>query len=431
MHILLWALLYRLALLLVAIGALFLLALYVRGAFGPKVAYRFRDAPEADDPRFALVLACLSRSQLTRGRSEGFYVGADEIYAARLRAVADARESVRFETFFFTPGRRADAFADVLCARARAGVTVQLIIDRSGARPVPRDYWTRLRNAGIEVRFYNPFAWRNPFAYLERTHRKLLVVDGRVALLGGAGISDHWDGKPSIGDRAPWLDVEIELGGPIVSVLEAVFMEQWAAAGGVADLRICRDAEDSPHGHTMLVTPGDSPSDHASPMRALFSALIAAARQRVWIASPYFLPDRAWRHVLVATRQRGVDVRVLNNGPCVDMPLVYMASRELYTELLAGGIKLYEYQPAMMHAKLLLVDDCWASVGSANFDPRSFFHNEELNVSTCEPGVCRAVEEVFLGAFERARVVTHRDWRRRPASERVYGRLALIFRSYL
>jgi len=416
---------------LAAFAAIFLVfTLYLGGTFRRRIIYRLKHAPKLSETRFPFVITSLSDSLTTSGHLTGFWVEADEIFAARLNAIHQAKHSIHFETFFMTPGRRADAFAEAIAQKAQAGVEVLFIADHYGAHGFPSSYWRRLRRSGVEVRFFHPFSWRSPLDYLERTHRKLLLIDSEQALIGGAGISDHWDGRKEAGEKAPWLDFEIALRGPIVSVLEGTFMQHWTYVGGVADVgdRVIRAT--TPEPSSIYVIPGD-PSYRNSSVTALFHISFQAAQERIWLASPYLLPNDELQQDLIDADRRGVDVRILTMGHYNDKPYVYYASRERYLPLLEAGIKLYEYQPSMLHAKLMVVDGSWVSVGSANLDPRSLFRNDELNLSMQDADLCDRMEAFFLRALDASHLITVSQWKQRPYWQRLIGRTGLLFQRQL
>lgn len=411
--------------------AVMLLILYFRGAFRDRIDYKAKNVPRPEERHFAVALASLSNSLGTTGRVTGFWVEADEIQSVRLEAIRIAQRTIHFETFFMTPGRRANDFAAAIAERAAAGVEVQLLVDSYGTKTLSKKYWRRLRATGVEVRFFKPFSWKAPLDYTGRTHRKLLLVDGKVALIGGAGISDFWDGMKKFGDTAPWFDFEFRLEGAVVSNLEGMFMQHWASTGGTANLGVDIFNPETPPDPLILVTPGEDPSYSSSSIKALFTTSIFATRERVWVSSPYFLPDHQLRQALIITKKQGADVRILTCGPRNDKKLVYYAAVELYHDLLAAGIQIYEYQPSMLHAKILLIDDQWVSTGSANFDPRSFFHNDELNISTAQPQMVQHIEQLFRIGFDRSKLVSMTDWRTRSLWKRIVGRFVLFFQSQL
>ena len=407
--------------------ALALFVLWLRGTFRGRYFYHFKNTPAADDPRFLRVLPGVSDSIDANGRITGFYGTVSEIYRARLDAISLATESVYMETYYMTSGRRADELADALIARAQAGVTVRFIVDAQGAALVRAPYWERLRAGGVDVRFYNRFEWFAPAEYLSRTHRKLLVVDGKIAMVGGTGVSDEWDGTWQ--DEAPWADVEVRIEGMVVDRLCGTFLRQWACVGGSIDFA-CAAGDPREGDQPVLVTTGNY-SSGVSPLGVLYQTCMAAARERLWVASPYFLPDTTTRRALVHAAQRGVDVRVLTMGPRNDRIFVYHASQELYGELLQGGVRIFEYQPSLMHAKALIVDQAWATLGSANFDPMSFFSNAELNVSAGDRLLLDPLHRWLVARMAESREVTRATWRQRPWWSWAHGKFWLRFRRVL
>lgn len=404
--------------------------LYVRGFFLPKVDYNITNVPSLADPRFPLLVVGLSNAVTTNGQLTGFWVGSDAIYAARLQAIRDAKRAIRFETYYMTPGRRADEFAAGLIERSQAGVKVQLLLDDYGTDSIPEDYWQRLRQAGVEINFFREFDWRVPLEYNSRTHRKLLLIDSQQAMIGGAGVSDKWDGNPDIGDTAPWLEFEVSYSGEIASILEGKFMQNWAYVGGTVDLGKDLIEVQPESGTTLYITDSTSKLNESS-MRMLFQISFLAARKRIWISSPYFVPDTNIRSALIKAKKNGVDVRVLTMSKKNDKPLVHFASRELYDELLSAGVEICEYQPSMSHAKLALIDDQWVSTGSANFDPRSSSHNDELNVSSNKPQLIEKIDRFFVDALANSQCLTRSQWQNRPITERIRGRFGLLFKSLM
>ena len=413
--------------LLVAVSLVLWLILYLRGTFEPHVQYHFDRYFALSDPNFLPILMGFSQSLLTQAHITGFWWQPDQIYQARLAAIKKAQHLIQFETFFMTPGCRADEFAEALIERSRHGVQVQLLIDHAGSHTMPSSYWKRLQAVGIEVRFFHPPRWKIPLKYLSRTHRKLLIVDGTIALTGGMGVSDHWDGNPKIGDKAPWLDCEIQLENEIVSILTGVFLGHWVYAEGMGRVNPLPPQQASTHARAMLVTASDADSK-VSPIDALIWLSLQAAQQHIWIVSPYFILDRNTRHALIKAKKRGVDVQVITTGPHNDKLPIYYAAREHYRELLAAGIMIHEYQPSMMHAKLMLVDQQWINFGSANFDPRSFFHNEELNFACFDSNFAATLKQFFREAFDNSDRIELSRWRHRLWWQKWLGKLTLFLR---
>lgn len=414
---------------LAILASLFLLFLivYLRGAYHKRVRYKMKNVPGVQEDHFPQAMMTISTSILTQGQPLDFWYSPDSIYKARLEAIKQAKKRIHFETFFMTPGKRPEEFAEVLIAQSRAGVEIKLVVDSFGALKMPMSYWHRLRAEGIKYRFFHNLNWRDPLTYNIRTHRKMLLIDGDVALVGGMGISDYWDGKGGTEGTAPWCDVEVSFQGEIVQILESIFMQHWIDEEGAVDLDQELFSSKSSTETVVLATPTSPPGESSSISR-LFFANILAAKKRIWIASPYFLCDINCRPALIEASQRGIDVRVLTVGPYYDHKYIYLAARELFGEFLKAGIKIYEYQPNMMHAKVLLIDDSWISTGSTNFDPRSFFHNSELNLSWSDAKFAQRVEDFFLNAFEQSNDLTMKEWKSRSSWEKIQGQLALVGR---
>lgn len=410
-------------LLLLVVFVLFIL--YLRGVFHKKVHYRMTEVPSLEEPHFSVAMMGVSASHLAKGYPTGFWFDISTIYAERLKAIRSARRTIHFESFYITPGHRADEFASALVERAQAGVEVHFLADSFGVNAMPKEYWKPLREAGVNVRFFHPFNWRSPLRYNIRTHRKLLLIDGEVAFIGGMGVSSCWDGMKEQGETECWLDLEVRLTGSIVSVLEGIFMQHWLYVGGVARLGATVFNPALSGGSDILVTPRNAPSPRSS-VYALFYTSVLAAKRRIWIASPYFLPDANARNALLKAKRNGLDVRILTVGPRNDKKLIYYAVRERYRTLLAAGIEIYEYLPSMMHAKVLLIDEHWVSTGSTNFDPRSLFHNDELHLSLCEPNLAKFIDHFFFCSFAKSRRIELSKWKTRPLLQRVLGQLALF-----
>jgi cardiolipin synthase len=373
-------------------------------------------------------LASMSDSLTTTGSIAGFWSDIDTIQQARLDLIAQATSLIQFETFKFTPGKRAHAFADALYQKAREGLEVQVLVDSYGAKEIPASYWQRLTQAGVEVRFFNPLTLLSPLDYVRRNHRKLLVVDQRVAMVGGAGISDLWDGVDDHSGQVSWYDFEVQWQGEVVGLLTGFFWQHWLTAGGTVNLNQHHPgASHVGTDHPVLITPGEEPSFGDSPIRSLFQLTILSAQKRLWISSPYLLPDAATCRMLSQVKQRGVDVRILTMGPRSDKAYVYFTVRERYGKLLEQGIKIHEYQPSMMHGKSILIDDHWGSMGSANLDPRSFFHNDELNLCSGSADIVRYLEQFFEQGFQQSHLISLEKWQKRPIKEKLMGQIGNFF----
>lgn len=437
--------------LLVAVGvavAILLIGLYIRGAFRWRPLLHIERAIAPKHPHFPLVLKSLTESLCADGQIVDFWNTAADIQQARIDAINRARHSIQFETFMVTPGKRADDFADAIARKATEGVSIQLLVDTFGARFPPDKYWNRLRSVGVEIVFFNPFDWRAPANFAGRTHRKLLIIDNEQALIGGAGISDLWDGVEKDDDTQPWLDVEMLLVGEVVSALSATFQLHWQghkikrkSKSGVTTIdmdRIYPVKDQDPLAATaklrkeqqpsqIIVTSGTKPSYRDSSVEVLKQTLVACAKRRVWLSSPYFLPNKSTRQILIGAQKAGVDVRILTTSDHSDKKLVYYASYEVYGPLLRAGVKIFEYQPSMLHAKMLLLDNQWVNTGSTNIDYRSFLHNDELDITTDSPTLFEKIEQTFEKGFAQSEQISLRQWRNRPLlKHRVLGNIVRL-----
>ena len=415
---------------LLILTVIILIGFYLRGAFRDRITYKVTHAPKPDDPQYPLTLASITNSFMTKGIITDFWHEAGEIQQARIDAISKAQHTINFETFFMTPGKRADDFAAAIATKASEGVQVRLIVDHYGTKDISDQYWKRLRGAGVKVSFFNPFNWKAPLDYAGRTHRKLLLIDGKFGLVGGAGISDLWDGVEKDDDSQPWLDVEMRIEGEIISILQGVFSQHWTFGDGTADLNppLFATPKNEDKQDLMLVIPGANPKIRFSPIKSFKYNSIITARKRIWLASPYFLPDENSIDLLVAAKQDGLDVRILTTSKRSDKKPVYYASYEHYGKLLKGGVEIYEFQPSMTHAKLLLIDDLWATTGSANFDPRSFCHNEELDICSTQPKLVQGIRETFETGFAQSERVTYDEWKKRSLiKHRILGNAVDFF----
>ncbi|NES03827.1 MAG: cardiolipin synthase B [Okeania sp. SIO2F4] len=409
---------------ILSIVLIVLLVLYCFGFFRGLPKYRVKNFPSPEMPNFIFTIATLTNSLITEGKVTGFWVGASDIFAARLNAIRSAKYSIQFETYIMTPGRHANDFAEAIVTQAKKGVKIQIIVDAYGAKSINKSYWKELQIVGVEILFFNPLKPRDILQYLHRNHRKLLVIDGKLALVGGAGISDYWDG---INEPAPWLDYEVSFEGEIAAKLKGIFQKHWLDLGGIVDFNIEPLNPVPFKQQQLLVTIGENPNYRNSPIRNLFKTSVLAARERIWIASPYFLPNPSSVKLLIDAKRRGVEIKILTMGERTDKKYIHYTSRELYGNLLKEGIEIYEHQPSMMHAKVILIDRNWVSIGSSNFDPRSFFRNDELNISQIDRKFAQQIEEFFINGFSQSLLVSKNQWRRRSLWEKLIGRFWLLF----
>jgi cardiolipin synthase len=369
------------------------------------------------DPQFRRTMDQLLGRPIVPGNRVTALLNGDAAFPAMLEAIRSARRSVNLESYIFWSGEIATAFADALSERARAGVPVHVVVDWLGSKKIDDALVERMRKAGVTVVKYRPLRWYTLDRFNNRTHRKLLIVDGRVGFTGGIGIADLYRGHAQ--DEEHWRDSQVRIEGPAVAELQAAFLDNWLETGNpLLDGPAYFPALDSvgPElGQAVISSPGGGTEN----LRLMFMLAIASAERSILISNAYFVPNTLAVEMLVAARRRGVDVEIIVPGPVNDAKLVERASRAKWGPLLEAGVRIYEYQPTMFHTKVTVVDDYWVSVGSTNFDNRSFRLNDEANLNVLDDAFGRAQAEVFVRDRARARAVTLEEWRRRPLTERL------------
>jgi cardiolipin synthase len=282
----------------------------------------------------------------------------------------------------------------------------------------------RLRSAGCRIEFYQPLRWYRLARLNNRTHRELLIVDGRVAFVGGAGIADWW--AVADGTTKPWRDTMARIEGPVVTAIQGVFVENWLECCGEILIGDEYFPPLSPVGDTTALVVKSSPSDRATVSRVVFQLLIDASCREVLIATPYFLPDKALRRLLAETVGRGVRLSVLVPGANTDQRWVRLASRRMYGGLLRAGVRIFEYEQAMIHAKSLIVDETWGVLGTTNIDNRSFEHNDEINIVMRDEAIARRLITDYNRDVGGSREITLESWQHRPLWEKLIGTVAWI-----
>jgi cardiolipin synthase len=307
---------------------------------------------------------------------------------------------------------------DALTERARAGVEVNLVMDAVGSLATPKHFFSELRQAGGHVQWYHPLRWYNWPRANNRTHRELIVIDGKVGFLGGAGVADHWwHGKEK---NPAWRDTMFKVTGTAVRSLQSTFVENWLESSGqilIGDKYF--DAEKNADGATAMVVDSSPSQGGSTRARIVYQTLIASAKKSLKITTPYFLPDESLRKELVrAIEERHVHVQILVPGKHSDHSMTRSSSRGTYGDLLRAGAEIYEYQPAMIHAKIMIVDDLWCVVGSTNFDHRSFGWNDEVNLAVLDPGLAATLNTNFQDDLAKAHRETLEEWEHRSVWER-------------
>jgi len=393
--------------------------------FEPSLGYRLTSPlPAPSSVEFRRTLSDITDSAIHGVATTGVLTDGEAFYQAELAAIRSASASVHIEAFIFHRSEIGDRFVTALTERARAGVAVRVVVDAIGSFPTPDSYFAGLRAAGGQVAWYQPIRWYTLKRFNNRTHREIIVVDGAVGFIGGAGIASHWL-EPRDGSR-PWRDTMLRVTGPLVAALQTAFAENWLESTGQILTDIfpeSRGVEGSAAGLIVIGTPSPARSSQA---RVLFQVLLGAARKSIDINSPYFLPDGSARRELIAAARRGVRVRIITPGRSNNHPVTRLASRRRYGELLDAGIEIFEYEPGMIHAKILVVDALWSVVGSTNFDTRSFDINDEINMAILDRDLAARLHV----DFERDRLgsgqVTHEAWAKRSLTEKTLATLGLF-----
>ena len=424
---------------IIAIAFLVWLALVI--LFTPRIDYRVSTPLRPDSDEFLHVIQVTCQAAVHFTNHVEILTNGAQFYPAMRDAILQATGSVNLEAYILQPGEAADMLINAMVARAREGVEVRLVLDAIGSAGTRGRTARRLREAGCTVYFYQPLAWYRLHRLNNRTHRELLIVDGRVAFTGGAGVADWWY-KPASASatarlagafrrRRPegtpaWRDTMARIEGPIVAALQGVFAENWLECGG----EIMTSPRDwptlGPAGVAEAMLVKSSPADRATSSRVVFQMLIEGAVSEIDISTPYFLPDRALRRALVRAARRGVRIRVVVPGRLIDQRLVRLASRRMYGELLRGGVRMYEYRSGMTHVKTLSVDGTWAVIGTTNIDNRSFEHNDEVNVAFRAAAVTTRLRRDFESDLAASDEVTFDEWQARSAFEKLVGPVCWI-----
>ncbi len=379
-----------------------------------------------DDPRFRRTLSQLLGPPLLEGNSVTALQNGVQIFPAMLAAIRAAKRSISFENFIFYEGKLADQFAEALAERARAGVRVHFLQDALGCNCLHGAAMRLLKRSGVELEIFR-YLHLSRFNY--RTHRKLLVIDGRVGFVGGVGIGDRWDGNANSADQ--WRDSHYRVEGPVVAQVQQAFMDNWMQTRAVVLHGDDYFPELAATGDTLCQVFKSSASEGADSARVMFLLSIAAARRTIRIANAYFIPDNLCLKTLVEACRRSVRVEIITPGANIDVRVVRMVGRSRWKPLLEAGARFFEYQPARFHCKYMIVDECWVTVGSANFDNRSLRLNEEANLNVLDRDFAAEHVRVFDADKSQSHEITLAEWRRRPIAERIIGRSAGLFRSQM
>lgn len=379
-----------------------------------------RELPKTDDDLFRTSIELLTGTKLTCGNHAELCLNGDGTYDRLFADLSAARSTITLQMYYCQPGKVADRFAEVMRDRARAGVRVLFLLDAFGSAKLTKEYLQSLRDAGVEVAKFRPVNWYQLEKAYARSHIRVVVIDGCIGYTGGFGMDDKWLGNGRSPDQ--WRETNVRFTGPAVLGLQGTFATGWAEATGelLTGPKVFPEwAEDDTNGSMRATLLHTAPTIGSTAAERLLALSIAAARHTLYITNSYFVPDDDFVRLLREAAGRGVDVRVLTPGKLNDVKSTWYAGRAQYERLLEGGVRIFWYQPAMIHAKSFVVDGCWASIGTMNFDNRSLAFNDESNLLVLDDTFGGAVREMFLDDLTRSTEVRLEEFRRRPRRERV------------
>ena len=421
----------RLALVVVTVVATLATMLLVQNWTGAekKIEQKLPRLYESDDGEFRRSLSALLGPQIVEGNKVETLLNGDQIFPSMLAAIRAAKSTITFETYIYWSGSIGREFVDALQERARAGVRVHVLLDWVGSLKMEQALLDEMKQAGVQVeRFHEP-EWSQLNKLNNRTHRKLLVVDGRIGYTGGVGIADHWRGQAR--NPQEWRDSHFRVEGPVVAQMQSVFLDNWMRVTGDVLHGDAYFPALKPAGGLAAQMFSSSPSGGSESMQLMYQLAITAAKRSIDLANSYFVPDEMTIQTLVDAARRGVKVRVIVPNGHIDSEVVRKASRGSWGPMLQAGIEIAEFQPTMYHVKGLVVDGMFSSVGSTNFDNRSFRLNDEANLNVLDRDFGAIQRRVFDQDWALARRITLAEWQARPWTERLLERVAGMLNSQL
>jgi cardiolipin synthase A/B len=378
-----------------------------------------------DDEEFLPTMAGTTGVPFLPGNRLTILNNGDEFFPAMLEAIAAAEVSITIEAYIYWAGEIGVQFAEALAAKAASGVRVKILLDAVGSSSIGEDILRTLEKGPCQLAWYNPFSWKHIGRYNHRTHRKSLIIDGRIAFTGGAGIADHWRGRARNPDE--WRDMQIRLDGPAVAPLQTGFAQNWLQTTGELVSGPLYYPFIEPAGPLALQTILSSPEVGASTVRIMYYLSIICARRSIYIANPYFVPDAAARDALIEAKRRGVDVRVMVAARYNDNWLAHHNSVRVYGRLLEAGVEILEYNQTMLHLKTMVVDGRWFTIGTTNFDNRSFAHNEENNTCGYDETMARQLHDMFESDTAGCERLDLAGWKKRGLRQRTQEVFAAFF----
>ena len=379
------------------------------------------------DPQFMRAMGNLLGPGIVGGNKVEELLNGDQIFPSMLDAIKGAKRTITFETYIYWSGDIGKAFADALAERARAGVKVHVLVDWVGSAKMADDLLDGMRAAGVTLlKFHKPH-WYTLAKLNNRTHRKLLVVDGAVGFTGGVGIAPKWTGNAQDADH--WRDSHFRVEGPVVAQIQSTFLDNWMKATGAVLHGDAYFPELKPAGASNAQMFSSSPSNGSEHMELMYQMAMTAAEKSIDLSMAYFVPDESSRKILIQAMQRSVKVRIITPGKITDTQTVRAASRKTWGPLLKAGAEIHEFQPTMYHCKVMIIDGLLVSVGSTNFDNRSFSLNDEANLNVYDPNFAARQTRVFEDDLKQARPISYAQWEARPFKEKALEILRSLLNS--
>ena len=394
-----------------------------------EIQYQIPRLYTSASPQFERSMGVLLGPSITQGNEVKELLNGEQIFPPMLDAIRSAQHSITFETYIYWSGDIGKQFADALSERARAGVQVHVLLDWVGSAKIEDSFLTEMEKAGVEIEKFHEPSWYDLARLNNRTHRKILVVDGATGFTGGVGIAPAWTGHGQDPDH--WRDTHFQVKGPVVAQMQATFLDNWLKATG----RVMHGPKYfpplSPAGDQRAQMFSSSPASGSESMQLMYHLAITAAERSIDLSAAYFVPDTLTRKLLMDALQRGVRVRLITPGEHTDTEIVKAASRATWGGLLQAGAQIHQYQPTMYHCNVRVVDQRMVSVGSTNFDNRSFRLNDEANLNVYDSAFAARMTATFEDDLKHSRQVTYADWLNRPWTEKLSERLASVLHSQL
>jgi cardiolipin synthase len=394
-----------------------------------KIKHQVEHYYNVADPQFRREMGALLGPAIVPGNDIRALQNGDEIFPAMLAAIALAQRSITFETYIYWSGATGEQFASALIERARAGVKVHVMLDWLGSAKIQGTLIERMTQAGVEVVRYHTLRWYSVGRINNRTHRKVLILDGLVGFTGGVGIADQWTGHAE--DPKHWRDMHFRVTGPVIGQMQAAFLDNWIKTTGNVLHGVAYFPDLKPTGKLDMQVFISSPAGGSASMRLMYLTAITAAERSIDIAAAYFIPDQLMTAELVKACQRGVKIRVLVPDKHIDSETVRIASKREWGALLRSGAQISNYEPTMFHTKMLIFDRFMVSVGSTNFDTRSFELNDEASLNIYDPGFARQMTDVFEADLRSATPFSLEQWQKRSYFQRAAESILLPIRSQL